>query len=241
MQVTGNNLPQPHKSIRLFMDGLSFFQDDSWKRIDFTTNDTQLKHALATCLCHPFFAENTESTLQVHVNLPYTTLIPSHLLSKQESLDVVRFLFPETESNKDYVVFNQPLQSFDITLLFALPIAYYNLIKQIADQIHWTHETAEQLEHSLKLSKKNGQQHVWMVANNTHIHLSVAKNGELLFANHFQVCSQEDILYYCAQTYEQHGLSQQDTPLYIEGNPSLQTLLQKYIVNCHIADHHANH
>lgn len=237
MQATGNNFPLHPKSIRLCMDGLSFFQEDSWKRIDFVSGDTFLQKTLAKCLCTSALTDNSSAIVQA--TTPYTTFVPSDLLQQQEALELFRFVFPEANS-KDYVVFKQPLQSFDITLLFALPTAHYHLIHQLFDKVHWQHDIAYQVEKSLKISKKNGEEHAWLVQNGTHTHLSVAKNGALLFSNHFETPAKEDVLFYCAQVYEQYALSQQHTPLYIKGDASLHQLLQQHIVHCQLTDTHAN-
>ncbi len=239
MQVTGNNIPSAYKSIRLCMDGLSFFQAGSWESIPFTTGDTLLEQALAQCLCHPFFSNESEMGSHIEVSNPYTTVIPHQLLNNQDALTVFRFLFPEAKQ-EDFVVFSQSIDTFNITLLFAVPTAQYQLMQQLSPACQWKHRAAQNIENNLKISKQQGSTRVLLQQQGDYTHICVASNGALQFANHFYTPTPQDTLFYCAQVYEQCNLSQQSTPLYADAHADRLQLLQQHLVHCYPIKDYAN-
>lgn len=239
MQVTGNNLPSTHKSIRLCMDGLSFFQGDTRENIPFIKGDTTLENALAQCMCHPYFTNEDNTRYCIEVSNPYTTAIPNQLLNNQDALSVFRFLFPEAQQ-EDYVIFSQPIDTFNLTLLFAVPTAQFQLIQQLTIACQWKHRAAKDIEDALKRSKQQGQLQVQLQQAGAYTHICVANNGSLQFTNHFHTPTAQDTLFYCAQVYEQCQLSQQSTPLYTETPSDTFAVLQQHVVHCHSLENYAN-
>lgn len=237
MQVTGNNIPSPHKSIRLSMDGLSFFWANAWKQIDFTPNDVQLEQAKARLLC-----EQALQNLQIanlEVNYPYVTLVPSQLLSKQDALSAFQFHFPAANSTP-LIVASQEIPAFNITLLFGIPKVHYQLVTQLFDKVQWQHRLTYHLAECLKRSKQKGETQAWIWAEQTHLHICIASNGSLLFANYFPYTNQQDVLYYTAKVFEQHHLSQQQTPTYVVGNQKVYQLLVNHLAQCQHTEEHAH-
>lgn len=232
MQVTGNNTLTPHKSIRISMDGLSFFQAGAWNTIAFSAHDKQLEQALARCLCQKELCDTPPGT-PILVQTPYTTVVPYGLLNNSHAVETFQFLFPEANSH-DFVVFSQPIQAFQLTLLFAVTTAQYKLINTLFSPVKWEHSAAHAIENGLRQSRQKGETLVWLTAYNNHIHVLVANNGQLAFANHFPINSPTDVVYYCANVYEQFGLSQQQTPLYIVDDSTHYNTLKKYITNCYL-------
>jgi hypothetical protein len=237
MQVTGNNIPFPHKSIRLSMDGLSFFHANTWKRIDFSANDLQLNQALARLLCEEALQDSVCAYIEAY--LPYTALIPSQLLNKQDALSLFKFHFPETDSNQ-MVVCWQEIPTFNLTLLFGIPQAHYQLACQLFQQIQWNHHLYQHLSHCLKITKQKGETQAWIWADSIHIHIAIANNGALLFSNYFPVSNQQDILYYTAKVFEQYQLSQQHTPCYIMGNKTTYNTLVNHLAQCQYINDYAH-
>lgn len=234
MQVTGNNTLTPHKSIRLTMDGLSFFQAGAWNNIAFSAHDKQLEQATARCMCQKELWENATNT-QIWVQNQYTTVVPYGLFNNENALKAFKLHFPEA-NHTDFVVFWQHIQAFQLTLLFAVPAAQYKLINRLFGATKWEHHAAQTIEHSLRQSRIKGEKQVWVTAYNQHMHLVVANNGQLAFSNHFPINSQTDAVYFCANVYEQFALSQQQTPLYIANDPTLHNTLKKYITHCYLTN-----
>ncbi len=237
MQVTGNNIPSPHKSIRLSEDGLSFFWADAWKRIDFLPNDHHLQQALARLLCEEALQDITCANIEV--DFPYTTLIPSQMISQQDALSLYKFHFPEADT-ANLVVCWQEIPAFGITLLFGIPKAHYQLAKKLFTHTRWHHHLQEHIDHCLKFTKQKGETQAWIWANSTHVHLTIANNGRLLFANYFAYTTQQDILYYTAKVFEQYQLSQQHTPTYIMGSKEAHETLVNHLALCHYTNDYAH-
>lgn len=237
MQVTGNNIPSPHKSIRLSMDGLSFFQAGAWKRIKFSANDLSLQQALARLLCENALQDIT--CANITVDFPFTTLIPSQLLNKQDALSLYKFHFPETDTTQ-LVVCSQEIPAFNITLLFGIPRTHYLLANKLFQQIQWHHHLHEHISNCLKFTKQKGETQAWIWADALHVHITVANNGLLLFANYFPISSQHDILYYTAKVFEQYQLSQQHTPTYVMGSETAHQTLVNHLALCHYTNNYAH-
>ncbi len=237
MQVTGNNISFPHKSIRLSMDGLSFFQAKAWKRIDFSAKDLQLNQALARLFCEEALQDVTCANIEV--DFPFTTLIPSQLLNKQDALSVYKFHFPETDSTQ-LVVCSQEIPGFNITLLFGIPRTHYLLANKLFQQVQWHHHLYNHISNCLKFTKQKGETQAWIWANSSHVHITVANNGSLLFANYFPISCQHDILYYTAKVFEQHQLSQQHTPTYVMESELAYQILVNHLALCHYTNNYAH-
>lgn len=232
MQVTGNNIPSPHKSIRLCMDGLSFFQADAWKRIDTPMGKPNLERELAKFLCHPHSAANNDACTSILAEYPYTILLPQGFMNQEEALQAFRFHFPEANATQ-FVVMWQDLPTFPLTLVFAIPAHTYHLVQQSFTTVTWSHYLITHLEHCLKVSKQQGQKQVWIAAFEHFIHIALVQNGHLLFANHFSISSTIDVVYFCAQVYNQYDLSQQETPAYVLNDQEAFNSLQKHLTYCY--------
>lgn len=237
MQVTGNNIPSPHKSIRLSMDGLSFFQANAWKHTRFVPNDLQLEQALARLLCEP--ALQDLHLANIEVDYPYTTLVPSQLLSNQDALSVFTFHFPETNTDK-LVVCAQEIAGFNITLLFGIPQLHYRLANQLFSHIKWSHMLLPCIQQCLKSTKQKGETQAWIQAKDSYANIAVANNGNLLFSNYFPIQHPNDLLYYTAKVFEQYQLSQQHTPTYFIGNQETHQLLVKHLALCQQIEDYAH-
>lgn len=244
MQVTGNNIPFHHKSIRLCMDGLSFFQADAWKRIDFaptktpgTASNLRMEQAFAHYLCTPHAAQNCNPT-HILLENPYTIVVPYGLFAKEEALQAFRFHFPEADATQ-FVVMWQNIPTFHMSLVFAVPLPVYHLAQQVFTQVKWQHYLAGNLEHCLKESKQQGGKQVWITVHQSFVHIALTQNGNLLFTNHFDTTHLHDILYYCATVYEQFDLSQQETPAYVLNSQEAFNTLQPHLTHCYFKEPYA--
>jgi hypothetical protein len=214
------------------MDGLSFFQADAWKRIDTPLGKPNLEHCLAQYLCHPHSTAAAESYTSVIAEFPYTTLLPQGFMSKEDALKAFRFHFPEADASQ-YVVMWQDIETFPLTLLFAIPRATYQLVEQAFSTVKWTHYLSLHLDHLLKTSKQKGEKQVWVTPLGSFVHIAVAERGNLLLSNHFNIHSTSDVLYFTAQVYNQFDLIQQQTPAYVVENQDAFNSLQKHLTHCY--------
>lgn len=219
------------------MDGLSFFQANAWKKIVFTPQDTHLEQARARLLCEE--ALHNIQIASIEVDFPYTTLIPSHMLTNQEALSVYTFHFPETETTP-LVVCTQPIPAFNITLLFGIPLALYTLSTQLFEQVQWKHCLISHLDTCLRQSKQNGNTQACILAHKEHMHIAITNNGSLMFSNYFPIAHQQDYVFFTAKVFEQYQLSQQQTPTFIVGNKEAYNTLVKHLAKCQYTEEDAH-
>lgn len=158
------------------------------------------------------------------------TLVPLSLFSATDASAFGAFQFALAD---DEVLRVDELNTHGMALLYAVP----KTIMRLADDIfgkHVLHHAAYfTISHFLDLYKNKPGEHIHAHLWRQHVEVTVIKNGRLISSNSFNFQTDEDVLYYILNIYEQLELNPESVPLKVAGEILKGTtrwqLLEKYI------------
>lgn len=229
MPETGNNKTPHNISIRISADGFSFFCDGEIQRHEFDTTDADYYRSMAFCLCESKLHDCNQH-LRIYFDSPYISLIPHDVFSMEYARQLLAFCYDNISNTPDdFVLVSNPIIGHDIVNLFAVPAKLHNFLQDTfgSKQIH--HVQTPFISQALKGSKKQGSLQLWLNLAKSSAYFILCDNGELKFANRFDLVNDTDLLYYTGLIYERHKLSQQACPMFVTGDNSRTAELKKHI------------
>ncbi len=228
MQVTGNNIQNNSKSIRISTGGLSFCVNGTNKSFLFEKPDENFHKSMAICLCEE--ALNDSEIWDIYIDNPYYTIIPSEIGNKEVCISSFKLNFPDI--SQTHTIMHEEIDRHEMISTFGLHKGLYNFIKKQfpAHKIH--HYSICGIVKSIEQSKINGDKEIWGITSNNSLLINLVENGKLLLTNSFNIKTPTDCLYYIGSIFEQFDLSKKNTPLYFCGDDSYFKLLEKHISNC---------
>lgn len=229
MPATGNNITANHTSIRISADGFSFLRNGQLQVFDFEKADGNYYRNMAYCLCENKLHEDGNQ-LKIYFDAPFSSLVPQDIFSMEYARPLLAFCYGEIGENPDdYVLVSNPIIGHDISNLFAVPSELFRFLQNTFGTKQILHAQTPFISRALKNSKKTGTIQVWLNLSKTSAYFIVCDNGTLKFANRFKLLNDNDLLYYTGLLYERQKLSQQDCPLYVEGDGKRIDDLKKHI------------
>lgn len=229
MPEIGNNTFPRNISIRISADGFSFFCDGEIQRHEFDKTDVEYYRNMAFCLCEKQLHEHNQH-LRIYFDSPYVTLMPHDVFSMEYAKQFLAFCYEEISSKpEDFVFVSNPIIGHDIVNLFAVPTKLHNFLQDTFGSKQIQHSLTPFISQALKGSKKDGSLQLWLNLSRSSAYFILCDNGELKFANRFDLLNETDILYYTGLIYERHKLSQQTCPMFVTGNDNHTEELRKHV------------
>ena len=220
-------------SILFQRDGLVFsiLRNDIGKFIvlgeyetDALSPDTQALFSFQDQLQGPF------SAVQLGFYTPKYTLIPATLFNSADAKSIADFQFALAS---DEVLRYDELNTHDMVLLYALPKSIATLADEIFGKHVLHHAAYYTITHFLDQYKNKPGEHIHAQLWRQHVEVTVVKNGKLITSNSFNFQTDEDLLYFILNIYEQLELNPESVPLKLAGEilkgTSRWQMLEKYI------------
>jgi len=162
---------------------------------------------------------------------PVSVLIPAPLFRKEEP--EVYFKFSSELKPGDKVIFRK-IPSVDSYALFPVPADFINQVGLMMQKAEFFHQSCPQIEEAISETPgMTGVARVYAHINSGFIDLLIISSEKLLFYNSFVIKNTDDLVFFILYLYEQFGLSQEESPVIIDGFPELYPgtteLLHQYL------------
>lgn len=230
MQETGNNHNKSTKrlSIRLYPDGFSLWDNNSFQQIRLNQTESSLFSKSEPAIIH-LLNEMPELTsqqnqLQIIFETPYYSFIPNALYQESRAKEILYFQYDEIPEN--WVTVSQSIEKSDLTLVYALPAAISNACQQLYPEAAKSHHLGYFM-HYMQNNTENTV-HLWIRQQFTDI--VWIKNNQPVLINSFHTRTTEDLIYFLfktAETFEQNS-DVLSLHLYQEEKTILPESLKKY-------------
>ena len=158
------------------------------------------------------------------------TLVPASLFNSAAVDNYAAFQF---ELAEDEVLRHDELTTHGIVILYAVPKSIIQVAADHFGKNALHHAAYYTISHFLDAYKNKPGEHIHAQLWRQHVEVIVIKNGRLLACNAFNYQTDEDVLYYILNVYEQLELNPESVPLKLAGELLKGTgkwqLLEKYI------------
>jgi len=172
---------------------------------------------------------------------PLFTIIPASLFKVEKLNDYANFQFGNAGDKLLY----DNLSTHALVIVYALPQQALVTVANYFPGARVHHAASYSISHYLNLYKNKPGEHLHAQIWRNKIELIAIKNGKLLLYNTFSFRTNEDLLYFVLNVYEQLGLNPESVPLKIsgeieKGNPMWELFLT-YIRFVETEDRQANY
>ncbi|HLG03583.1 MAG TPA: DUF3822 family protein [Bacteroidia bacterium] len=166
------------------------------------------------------------------------TLVPAALFDSQHA--------------KDYLAFNQPLDTNDAVLvdmlrnaearnIYAIDASLEKMLKKISPAVRIRHHLSPLIERTLSVTKNKEGRRVFAHVRQGNFDLVISESGNLLLANTYKYQTSEDFIYFLLYATEQLKMNPETMELEIAGevaeDSAIAGLAKKYVRQVRFADH----
>jgi hypothetical protein len=211
-------------SIRLWPDGLSFSGYIPSEKDSFFSETVSLdpEVSLVQSLKDIFFENACLSYVYnalhvISVSDKYT-LVPDSVFSEKDKNQLFSYCFPV---DKDSKVLAQPLTDFYSSLLFCMDNETYEFMVRSLIDPHFIHFLSPMLVDWRKKSLGCYPKQIYIVIQDTMLHIVCFEQGELLFMNSFGYETGNDIIYFIMYVCKQLSVNQLEDPVFFYGDKAI--------------------
>jgi hypothetical protein len=160
-------------------------------------------------------AEAAVNAVTIATEARFFCLLPVHLFSEQVAeaslADLSDIPFPFTAMHE--------ILANDMVIVFAVPNAWLDWTNQVFSQseLKWTCSLTGLLDYSLG-RKPNDSKEVYAQIDPKSFLAVCVENGRLLFANHFQFKTENDLLYFLLLVMDEMGLAPETNKVWLSGS-----------------------
>lgn len=169
------------------------------------------------------------STYAIGFYAPELTIMPTSLFVAGKERAYANFQF---DANQDAICYNV-LKTHGLVLIYSIPKNVLALVESYFPNATIQHAAAFAISHYLNLHKNKPGEHIHVNLWRNTLEIVAIKNGKLLVYNTFVYQTNEDLLYFILNVYEQLALNPETVPLKISGEiekgSAAWTLLLTYI------------
>lgn len=163
------------------------------------------------------------------------TLVPAAFFDEKDARELLEFNCGDTGAG---IILSDEVNA-DIRLIYSIDEALKSTIDRLFPNHHLRH-TGSVLAKLLLQSDELANEQVLLHMDKGSLFITIKKDGQLQLCNHYQVQTDEDILYYVLFVLEQFGLNPATVKVSLSGNTetdsSLAKALKKYIRHVRFAN-----
>ncbi len=161
---------------------------------------------------------------------PKFTLVPAPLFNEEDLAAYAAFQFALEE---DEVLRFDTLKTHGLVLVYAMKKAVKQLLHEYFEFTRPRHAATFSINYYLDLYKNKPGEHIHVQIWRQHLEILAVKNGKLLVCSAFDFESNEDVLYFILNVYEQLDFNPEVVPVKVSGEilkgAAVWQLLEKYI------------
>jgi hypothetical protein len=170
-----------------------------------------------------------------------TTLVPASFYQEKERRHYLEQLMPV--DNK-MAIFTDALDSQSVNNVFGVRSEVLSLFEEHLPGFHLMHFSTVLIRTLESHAKAHPGHQIYMYFRNKRIRIVLFDNGMIKFNNSFKFSGVKDVLYYLLMVFQQHGLDNAQTPVFILGqlmkDSELFRLLYRYIGKLFFFEHEAS-
>lgn len=161
---------------------------------------------------------------------PKFTLVPQSLFSAEDITSYAKFQF---ELEDDDVLKYDVLPTHGVVVLYAVNKNIAELVAELFESSKPRHAATFTISYYLDLYKNKPGEHVHVQLWRQHLEVIAIKNGKLQVCSSFDFQTDEDVLYFILNIYEQLDFNPEDVPVKLSGEilkgTGIWQLLEQYI------------
>ncbi len=167
---------------------------------------------------------------QIGYYTPNFSIIPAPLFNPNRIEEYANFQF---EKGEEHILLFDELKTSGLVLIYSAPKALLQTVQNSFPEVKIKHAGFFTISHYHNLYKNKPGQHLHLQIWNGHLEVIAIENGKVLLLSSFAFQTDEDMLYFTLNVYEQLGLNPESVPLKISGemekSSSIWGLLLTYI------------
>jgi len=177
-----------------------------------------------------YLAKNYKS-VNFMIDSPGSLLIPAPLFQPDEA---ETYYLHAGGVDSQSMILNHKIPAIDAFLLFQVRMDIHELIKGYLSEFKIFHQAVPQIEDAVVESKNKAiPAALYAEVHSGFTDLYLVNAGSLMFYNSFTIRNDQDLTYYILYLYDQFGLPQEETPLFLSGfielYPAANETLMKFI------------
>lgn len=154
------------------------------------------------------------SRVFISVDTSPALLVPSTLYKSQNKRMLLEF---SADFNEEHEVEEQRIPSLDVVMLFPVAVSFKSFVEPFFPHATILHISSALLVATTELSRaEKGQTMGARIAGHT-LQLCICNCGKLLFSNHFEIKTKDDVVYWMLRVCEQFTINPHTLCLYMEG------------------------
>ena len=158
------------------------------------------------------------SKVYIAVDTTPALLVPQTLYRPENKRNLLAF---SADFNEEHEVMEHPISSLTAVMLFPVASSFKSFVIPFFPNAEILHILSALPVAMFELSRATKGQAMGARITKNLLHVSIADFGKLLFSNHFEIKTKDDIVYWLLRVCDQFTINPRKQTLYLDGIPNL--------------------